>query len=329
MKIVIRILINTLIGLALIFLWYQFTDTSQVLSNLQQIQPVYIIGFFFFFLLTIILRGLRLKYLLNRKDVTYSVIIPLSFVGQFLSFFIPIRAGEIAKGFYFTGEYGIPLPKTLTWIFIDRFLDFWANLGLMALFLYFVSINLPSNFHTIVTILFAVATIAAVIAVKSRKLAEILVDKLSPLLLLKPLITAFRSFSKNILEGFAVLDRSPKDILILLLLTIGSSLSDTLIYYFILSSLGISMEIVKLWVGTLLTALTYLIPAAPGFVGSAEASGLAVYGYALGLPHDAASTIAVLNHVLLIVAILITGIISIYLLKFDLKLFIKNLFGKK
>jgi len=57
---------------------------------------------------------------------------------------------------------------------------------------------------------------------------------------------------------------------------------------------------------------------APGYVGSAEVSGLAVFGGVLGLESNLASAATVLMHIITTVCLLVFGITSLYLLKFDL-----------
>ena len=56
----------------------------------------------------------------------------LNLLCQFLSFMIPVRAGEITKSAYLTSQFDLPLGKSLIWVFVDRFFDFWVILFLIA-----------------------------------------------------------------------------------------------------------------------------------------------------------------------------------------------------
>ena len=59
--------------------------------------------------------------------------------------------------------------------------------------------------------------------------------------------------------------------------------------------------------GNALNAFTYLIPSAPGFIGSAEAAGLAVFSGVLGLSVDIASAGTVFAHILTLIVLAILG----------------------
>lgn len=107
-------------------------------------------------------------------------------------------------------------------------------------------------------------------------------------------------------------------------LTALALLSDGLGWYVLFVALN-ETDFPKVFLGSLLSSLTYLIPAAPGYVGSAEAAGLAVFSYGMGIDKTISSVVTVLAHGLTLLALLIAGIISLYLLKFDLKLVFKKL----
>ena len=97
-------------------------------------------------------------------------------------------------------------------------------------------------------------------------------------------------------------------------------ISDSFIWLALFNSLGVEVALPKVILGTSLAALTFLIPAAPGYVGSAEAAILAVFGGIIGISNNLVSAVAVLFHILTVVLLLIAGISSLYLLKFDLNL---------
>jgi uncharacterized membrane protein YbhN (UPF0104 family) len=70
----------------------------------------------------------------------------------------------------------------------------------------------------------------------------------------------------------------------------------------------------------MLNSLTFLIPAAPGYVGSAEAAGLAVFSLGLGFDKTGVAAATLLYHAFVLIFMLIFGLIGLYFLKFDLRL---------
>ena len=79
----------------------------------------------------------------------------------------------------------------------------------------------------------------------------------------------------------------------------------------------------------MLNSLTFLIPAAPGYVGSAEAAGLAVFTYGLGYDKIYVSASTVIFHALSLIYILSSGIYGLYALKFNLGLVWKKVLRKE
>ena len=83
-----------------------------------------------------------------------------------------------------------------------------------------------------------------------------------------------------------------------------------------------------MYFGQLLSALTYLIPAAPGYVGSAEASGSLILSGILGIDNNLASAMIVLTHVSTAIFVIIYGLVSIFNLKIDLGFILKKTFKR-
>ena len=118
-KNLIRILINTLIGLGLIIFWLKVVDINEVFKEISQVQPLFLIPPIFIFLLSNILRAFRLKILLSDYKLKALDVIFLNGISQILNYFIPIRAGEIAKGIYLHTQYKMDLKKGVIWIFME------------------------------------------------------------------------------------------------------------------------------------------------------------------------------------------------------------------
>ncbi len=327
-KVLIQVTINILIGVVLIFVWLKFVNLDQIINTLKTTDLKFALVFFIFFIISSFLRAWRLKVLLHQFKVPFKKIFYLNFLSQFLSFLIPLRLGELSKSVYLNTHFDLPLAKSVVWVFIDRFLDLWANLLLISLVLLLVSTKLSNNFQIIVLLILLIFSLVPIIIIKSSSLSKKIIAIFSNFLVFKKIKIVFQNTANSIIDGFNILQRDVKEVSFLLALTILATISDSFMWLFILYSLGINFSFLKNLLGSLLTALTFLIPAAPGYVGSAEAAGLAVYSGFLGLDPNIASAGAVLNHVLTIVAVLIFGLGSLYLLKFDLALVFKKLLKK-
>lgn len=320
-----KIIFNTALGLVLIFIWSRFVDLGQIISTLSGTNFVYLGPIFLLMLLSPVLRAIRLKIFLSEiKKISLKDLIFLNGVAMCLNFFIPIRAGEIVKGVYLNTHYKLNLGKSVIWIFLDRFVDFLAVLMLAALLLNFVPTKLPPTFNYSLASIFLVALIITYLAIFQINLTKKLVSFLKHLLIEKHIKIYFDKFSSFILKSFSILDRHPKDLALMILITIIAYAVDASIWYFTFIVLGSPQNFLKMYLGQLLSALTYLIPAAPGYVGSAEASGLLILSGIFGITANLASAMIVLFHITSAIFVIIYGVISIFSLKIDLRVILNK-----
>lgn len=324
-KLFFRILINSAFGLILIGVWSRFIDLKELIVILKGVDFKYGAIFFLLFFLSGLLRGLRLKFLLKSYHLPFKDVAMLSFLSQFLSFMIPVRAGEITKSVYLNSQFDLPLSKTMVWIFLDRFLDFWTVLFLISIFLIIVPNNFSPDLVKSLFLLFATLSIFLILTISSQNLARKILHFISQLLIVGRLKQFFLTFGQTILEGLDVLQRHPAEIIILLLISVAVITLESLIWLVTFLSLGVNLGVGKSILGNSLTALTFLIPSAPGYVGSAEAAGLAVFSGILGLEANLASAATVVFHILTLITLPILGIASLYFLKFDLGLVWKKI----
>lgn len=334
----IKLLLNTILGLVLILIWSRFVDVGVIFHSLEKVNPVALLTIFFFMLLSLSLRALRFKiFLAEVKKISLKDLIFLTGVAMMLNFFIPIRAGEIAKGIYLNSRYRLNLGKAIVWTFIDRLVDFLVVLILAPVLLFIASNSLSIMFNTkyqaslIIVIIFILTFSLALIylAVFQLTFTRKLFNFLRHLLIFKSIKIYFDQFSTFILQSFSILDRHPKDLLLMTIITIGAYGADAAIWYFTFLSLGSRQQYLTMYLGQLLSALTYLIPAAPGYVGSAEASGLVILSGVFGINPNLSSAMIVLFHIASAVFVLIFGLISLNLLKLDLGQVFKKAFKRE
>lgn len=325
----IKILFNSLLGIALILVWAHFVNLGEIFQTISKVQVSGLLPVFLFMLASPVLRALRLKIFLSEiKNIKLLDLIYLNGAAQMLNFFIPIRMGEIAKGVFLNTRYDIHIGKAIIWVFMDRFVDFLAVLALASLLFLSTPTNLPQNFIITISTLLIIALALTYLAVFQKDFAQKLVKFLTPLFIVKSIKIYFERFSSFILESFSILKRHPKDLSLMTGITILAYGVDAGIWYFTFLSLGSSQDYLKMYLGQLLSALTYLIPAAPGYVGSAEASGLLILSGIFGISPNLASAMTVLFHILSAIFVIIFGLISIFSLKLDLGLIFKKAFRK-
>lgn len=318
-KIIFRILINTFIGVVLVTLWLQFVDIAEILSTLSKVDPIKTLPIMFFVSFTQAFRALRLKILLAKIiNIPAKDLIFLNGVALLLNFLIPIRAGEIAKGIYLNQSYDLPLGKSLAWIFIDRFIDFVFIILAAGVLLLFVPTALSPNFASGLILLGLLLILMIYLMVYHHSFAKKLFEYLEQVLIIELLKKYFRKIYLFLLDTTAILKVSAIEATQIILITGLAYFFDSLAWYFAFYALGEFVPLLQMYLGQLLSALTYLIPAAPGYIGSAEASGLLILSGVLGYGRNLSSAMIVLFHVCVLISILLYGIVSIYGLKLDI-----------
>ena len=326
----LKILINTAIGVILIFIWSRFVNLSQIFLILSSINLAYLGPIFIFLLISPIIRSVRLKiFLSNIKQIKLKDLIFLNGSAMILNFFIPIRAGEIAKGIFLHTEYKLALVKAIVWIFLDRFLDFLVVLFLTVILLSFGHFKLSETFQITVVTVFIVMLTITYLTVFQVKLAKKIIIFIKYLLIEKHIKIYFGRASLFILDSFSVLQRSPKDLSSMVGLSILAYICDAMVWYLCFIAIGFKQDFLKMFLGLLLSALTYLVPAAPGYIGSVEASGLLILSGIFGIAPNLSSAMTVLFHILSAIFVIIYGLISIFSLKINLRLILDKALKRK
>lgn len=319
-----KIILNSFLGLLLIFLWSRFVDLESVITTLKGVNLNYLVLFFLLFLLSGFFKALRFYLLLRNFNIPLKDLVFLNYLSQLFSFMVPLRLGEISKSVYLSTRFNLQFGKSLVWVFIDRFLDFWVAC-LLIVILGTTVLKLPGSLRETIYLILIAFSLISLIMVKNSNFSKKVIQFLSNYLVLSSIKRYFLIVSNTIIEGFSLLSLSPFKLALVCAVTVLTFILDGVIWLVIFSSLGFDLGPFKALLGNGLMALTFIIPSAPGYVGSAEAAGLAIFGGLLGIESNLASAGIVLFHLLTILAIAISGVSSLYFLNFDLNLVWKKL----
>lgn len=327
-KLLFRIGVNTGIGVVLIVIWLKLVNIQEILQALETVSPGIILPSIGLFVLLTVFRTLRLKIFLSQFDAKFKDLLNLTFLSQLLSFLIPIRAGEITKSVYLSTQYKIPLAKGVIIIFLDRFFDFWLIVFLSLILLIMTPNNLPSgliNGLILMLIIFSSGTFLLIFM--PLQLKHFLL-KLKILLVFSSVKKIYTQIVEFVTDIGILLKQNTSKLFYIVGFSLLGILSEAFVWYILLSSIFGQVNFFTTWLGSMLNALTFLIPAAPGYVGSAEAAGLAVFNLGLGFDKTGVAAATLLYHAFVLIFMLIFGLLGLYLLKFDLKLVWKKITNK-
>jgi len=313
-----RIVINTLLGIVLIYTWTRFVNIEEVWQKLIIVNPLILIAIVACYATSTVMRSMRFKILLPDKNISLVQLTLLTYLGQLLTFIIPFRIGEFAKGIYIANSAKKPLPTAILWVFVDRLVDFWVVISLVGILLLSIQTAIPTNINLIIGgLAICLASGIAVTVYYPILIKKIAVIVLS-IVFIKRLRTLLLKFTDYIINSFSILKVSPQKQIIAVSVTAFSWIFESLTWYLAFMSLGIIITPLAAILGTMLMALSFILPSAPGYLGSLQAAGLLVFSLWLGLNSVDVSAATILIHISIMLYVLIAGVSSLYFLKLNL-----------
>jgi glycosyltransferase 2 family protein len=300
-----------------LFLWLALRGLSiaDVLSKLPGIKYWWLLPGVAIYFLAVWARAWRWRYLLRPiKPIPTRRLFPVVCIGYAGNNIYPARAGEVLRALVLKRHEGVAVSASLATIIVERVYD-----GVVMLA--FVFINLPelasltttSGFVGSIRVLALVGTAAFFGALLVFLLAAMFPE---PALVFMTMITnrlvpqRFRErvldITRKFLEGLAAL-RSPRDALMIFLTSVVIWLLETVKYWFVMHAFPFQVSFFTLMLMNGIGNLVTTIPSAPGYIGTFEASGVAVLS-AYGVEKALAAVYTVVLHVALWFPITVLGL---------------------
>ncbi len=259
-------------------------------------------------------RAWRWHYLLRPiKNVPTQTMFPIVAIGYMGNNIYPARAGEVLRAVVLKRREGVPISASLATIIVERIFD-----GVVMLA--FVFLNLPrlaeltgdSGFvgdiqqvAVLGTAVFALALfmflLAAMFPQPASKAGTWLICHLTPRRFHEKLLGIAGKF----LDGLASL-RSPWNALMVFLTSVVIWLFETGKYWFVMHAFPFQVDFFTLMLMNGIVNLATTLPAAPGYIGTFDAPGIAVLK-AAGVDGALAAGYTLVLHVALWVPITLLG----------------------
>jgi len=322
------------IGFGIVFLsiFFLTTDLSNMISSIKEANYYYfapgILGYF----ISLLIRTYRWKLLLKpTKVVPTKRLFPVVIVGYMANNVLPFRIGELIRSFFLYKRERINTATGLTTIFVERLMDAISLLLLIGVSAVFIPLpdtvtalskTMDINENLLISIFvlpFAGMFIMVILAAIFRKRTEFLIRlAISPL----PSRVARKSYdvAVKLLDGFEAL-REKRILFGTLLLSIPIWLCESVLFYFIIMSLGINTYIdntSSMIAGSVLvTGITNIgssVPAAPGGIGLFEviARETLVLIPKFSIPRSEAAAFAAVTHLCLLIPVTLLGQILLW-----------------
>ncbi|EKD56569.1 MAG: hypothetical protein ACD_58C00146G0006 [uncultured bacterium] len=315
-----KVLISLIIGIILILIWLKFVDIEQMWQYLKNVNLFWVLISSIFYLLAYFIRSLRWKVILNPVVKTsVKEIFTLFMSGMLINYIVPIRVGELAKGYFLKKNRDIPMAQSLPTIFFDKMMD------LMPVLLLFILIpfiggdinQIMLKILNIVLVIFIIFVVIIIFCLVKKEYASAIL-KFFFIWLPKKIKTQVNSFIEKFVDGMKVI-KNHKIIFLAVVLTIVAILFDTLYMVTMFKAFNYNIALLIALFGYTLINLSYILPTPPAQIGSNEAIFIVIFTFAFGIDKNLVSATLGFAHLITATLIFLVGIISLNTLSLSFK----------
>ncbi len=323
----ILLIAQSALGIGLLLAWLKMVDLSEIGHTLSQAKWPLVFLAAAMMIASTILRLSRWRAILHPlQAVALIELWKVSAVAALVNFLVPLRTAELARSLLLKQRHALPLSVTLPSIAFDRLLDLGAILFVGGVGVV-MGVNLNATLRTVLLsgaslLLFAMG--AVYVLVRSRSRLLITLARWVPARWGESLQ---RRMALILGAGMSVFSLGPRRAVRaagMILSSLAAALLDAGTFYCLFVSLGFTVGPLIVLTGYALFMITFLVPAAPGYVGSMEAFGSLVFT-ALGVGEAAAASMIVLSHALNVLVLGLTGGLGLALLRTGIEVSIFDL----
>ncbi len=321
------------LGISAVFLYLAFrkSDFGMILNQVGQVNIWLTLASLPALFLAFWIRALRWRSLLLKSGkLPLNSVFGATMIGFMSLNILPFRIGDFIRAFALSRRESLSTSAVFATIVIERLFDGFTLLALMLLSLFFLPVPLKPG---VVTWVRAFSYLGAAIYLLSLTVVLLIIFRRFFIVrltekLFSPL-PRIRRKAVNLIETFAMgltTINSVKLFLIILFYSVLVWIFSALYYWVVMfgfkSPGGLNLGVQIGFTGSFfvlgVVALSIMIPAGPGFVGTFELACIMAVG-ALGASGSMAQSYAILSHALQFVSITLAGIIYLYIQHFSFR----------
>ncbi|MBI1802345.1 MAG: flippase-like domain-containing protein [Chloroflexi bacterium] len=274
--------LRTVLGLVVsaVFLWaaLQGQSLSDVWDTLTHANYIWIIPGILTYFLAVVARTWRWHYMLRSiQPVPLRTLFPIVTIGYMGNNIYPARAGEVLRAYVLKKRAGVSMSASLATVVIERLFD-----GVVMLLFVFVSLPrlevLPDWLRQIV-VLGSVVFLGALVVffalaarpARAQALYRWLIEKTIPI----EFQGRVHGLADRFMGGLSALRRE-RDVLMIFATSLVIWLLETVKYWFVMHAFPFEVSFYALMLMNGVGNLATTIPSSPGYVGTFDATGIAV-----------------------------------------------------
>lgn len=285
-------------------------DFPSIWESLKTAQYLWILPGIAVYFVAVYVRSWRWHYMLRPlKKIPTRTMFPIVCIGYMGNNIYPARAGEVLRAVVLKRREGVPISASLATVVVERIFDGVVMLG-------FVFLNLPElarltgssgvvgglnirDLTLIGAVAFFGALLVFLLAAMFPKITERIVNAFIDRFLPVKIREKTRGLALRFLSGLEAL-RSPTDALMIFLTTVIIWLLETGKYWLVMHAFPmiINVSFFALMLMNGIVNLMTTLPAAPGYVGTFDAPGIALL-QAYGVNGNIATSYTLVLHMAL------------------------------
>ena len=281
--------------------------------DLGQTNLLWLIPAIAIYFLSIVVRAWRWGYMLwPFKRIGLGRMYATVCIGYMGNNIYPARIGEIVRAYTLQRSEGVPVATSLATVFMERLMDGIVMVGFVLIALPSVP-NMNDTVRSIVTLASVVFVIGAVVffaLALAPKWAEQMAGAIVRRVLPAKVQGVVMGFVQKFVAGAQCL-RRPSDLLLLFLSTVVIWLMETVKYWLIWHGFSANagyreLPFIDFMLFNGVANLSTIIPSGPGYIGTYEAAGVAIFG-ALGIAQGLAVAYTLVMHIALWLPVTLLG----------------------
>ncbi len=304
---------KTYIGIIIsaIFLYFAFRkiNPQELKLAFQNANYAYLIVVFFLAFLSLWVRSLRWRYLLQPiKEIRLRSLFSATAIGFMANNVLPARLGEFVRAYVIGEKEQISKSSSFATIVVERIFDGATVLFFLVMILVFYSFSSPGWLRNAAITSLALYVVTSLFLILLKVKTEVAMNIAAYILRPFPrkIELLFMRTLHSFVDGLRILHNT-KNIIISAILSLFVWLPNVMIIYFLLVSFGLKLPIYASFLLLVIIGIGIMIPSAPGFVGTIQYCcivGLALFS----VPKSQALSFSIVYHVGIFIPVTAIGL---------------------
>jgi len=314
-----RLIVSSSFGVVLFIFMLWYVGVDRLWLSFGKASPTVLAVTASAFAISYLVRAWRWKIILSpvKNPVKFTNALWITTIGFLVNAVIPVRVGEFMRAFILDGKERVGFLEGFSSVVVERLLDLLGivALGLIALMLLPLGISLPDWLVNSLRVVAVLTVTGLVVVIAGTRFESRLIRISTRVLRTVSLPAKWRektlNFIKSLLDGAKVMSQNPRLLTSTVALTFMLWMTQFAGFYFLFKAFSYDVSSVLILLGFIFVTMTFILPAAPGYVGTYEIFWSVIF-VGLGLTQlDTLLAMGVVAHLITLLVIFVLGCVGV------------------